>query len=90
MFEFGDEYSSAKVEALIDIVWTTMSVHLSVIKRAEFDNEHGLNNWSDEVSSFFIMLKLLRKRIVGRTGLKGSLQNTIEKLIVFRPVILFN
>lgn len=85
--DFEDAYPLINAQALIE-AWPNYRMRLSSIIAKEHSRDRILTSWADDIASVLIMCKLLRRRNPGKSTLRGSLENIIEKLIIFRPVLV--
>lgn len=76
------------VEALIN-AWPSFKAKLSKIINTDYKKEAILKNWSKDISSFLVLLKILQRCHSGkkRRSLQPTFENSVEKLLVFKLVI---
>lgn len=87
MIDFEDAYPLVNAQALIE-AWKTYEERLSWIIKTEHSTDGTLSDWADNIASFLVILKLLRRRNAGNKGPRGTFENAIEKLLVFRSVCM--
>lgn len=70
--------------------WPTYQPKLLQLKNQNYRNEAVFNTWSEEVSTFLVLLKALHScQNRNRTGARPTFASSIDKLIVFRIVIVY-
>lgn len=88
MYEYTLIYKNQDSNALFE-AWPSYRLQLRKILETQYPVNIFLTMWSDDIEDFFILLKLLPFKSIGRNNKATSetFIKSIEKLIIFSEVI---
>lgn len=86
LVDYASRNMNINVNSLLE-KWPLYSIRLNEIKDTNYGNLKILKNWSPDISTFLVLMKVLHKSYGGRKGeLRPTFESSVEKLIVFRLV----